>query len=352
MVWSKTDRKLTCTKCKQQKVTSTKVEANKYVCRKCKSGAGVPEYKPKEDKVSDKELVSSVKLNTDIHNGDGEAQVDMTQLVPKTDMKYITRRVGQMNDMNFFKRLYDEKRNLLIIGETGSGKTMGIRHFCYTNQLPYKRLNLNGGSTTEDLLGQTVQDKYGKFKWVDGWLTLFARQGGVLVLDEVNACPAEITTALHSITDDERTITLTAKDGELIHAHKDFWVVMTMNPDYEGTKPLNLAFKDRFEVINWDYDDRIEKALKVPDKLRKIAKKLRVMYKEGELTSPVSTRTLVQYNENVKLFGENTAKMLFLNKFTTAEDRQVVEEIFALANPNEYGKNKQTKDEDDEDDSY
>lgn len=251
------------------------------------------------------------------------------KVVPTTT-EYISRKVMGTTDLKLLEGLYTDKSPTLIIGETGCGKTHAIREFTKQHGLPYKRLNLNGGTSTEDLLGQFVPNGDGTFEWVDGWLTKFAREGGVLVLDEINGCNSEITFALHSITDDERTLTLTQRNGELIEAHKDLWIVATMNQDYEGTKPLNLALKDRFEVILWDYDDNVEKKLNVPEDVLEIAGQLREMYKKHEISYPISTRSLIGFVANEKRFNRAIAIELFSNKFEVAEDRKAIKEIFDL----------------------
>jgi len=258
-----------------------------------------------------------------------QTDYDMKKLVPKNN-GYISRRIGKTTDSKLLENMYSKKYNLLIVGETGCGKTHAVRDFCYKKKLPYKRINLNGGTTAEDLFGQYVPTENNGFKWVDGWMTLLVKNGGVLVLDEINGCSAEILFAIHSLADDERNITITQKDGEIVQAHKDFWLVATMNPDYEGTKPLNVALRDRFRIIEWDYDKKVEEKLKIPDEIIDIAGKLRTMYKQGEITTPVSTRCLIQYKEDLELFDEKTAQYFFLNKFVNSDDKQAVEEVINL----------------------
>ena len=53
------------------------------------------------------------------------------------------------------------------------------------------------------------------------------------------------------------------------------------------------------------------------------------MYKKGELNFPVSTRMLIQYEEDEKLFSPETARMFFLNKFPVEEVRAVEESMVA-----------------------
>lgn len=248
---------------------------------------------------------------------------DMSKFIPLTD-GYISRKICGTTDLMILEKAYQNKDFVSITGETGTGKTHLIRHFCFKKKLPYARVSLNGGTTADELIGRWIPDADGKFKWQDGLLTMFARNGGVIVLDEINSCPAEILFCLHSLTDDERTLNLMDKDSEVIHAHKDFFLVVTMNPDYEGTKPLNEAFKDRFKIkLYFDYDEDIESKLIKNENILKLARKLRIMKNKGEISTPVSTRLLIYYCKNCELFNKKLALEIFLNNFETFEKEPI-----------------------------
>lgn len=256
---------------------------------------------------------------------------EQSRFIPETN-GYIKRRILGKSDIALIEKIYEQRTPLLLVGETGSGKTHAIRHFCYEKKLPYMRVNFNGAMTPEDLIGQFVPDANsgnGSFKWVDGVLTNFVRNGGVFVVDEINSGNAEILFFLHPLLDDERKLVLVQKDGEVIHAHPNFWLVSTMNPDYEGTKPLNLALQDRFKILEFDYADNVEKILIKDAKLLKFADKLRALYRKGELSNPLSTRALLYYQNDIDIFGKNIAKLLMFNKFKPAE-RNAIKEVFQL----------------------
>jgi MoxR-like ATPase len=260
------------------------------------------------------------------------------EFTPTVDGKYIPRKVDGIDDMEVFTRAHEHKMNVLLIGETGTGKTHAVRAFCYKNKLPYFPLNLTESTQVEDLVGQMIPDEKGGFKWVDGPLTRFIRYGGVVVVEEINAANAGVLFVLHSILDDQRRLCITQKDGEVIKAHEDFWFVATMNPDYEGTKPLNAALKDRFHVVlYYDYDETIEKQLIKSDEIRKLASKLRPLYRKGELLTPISTRGLMQFEKNIEVFGHDAAVESFLNRFNRDESQSIrgaIEMIFTRRTKN------------------
>jgi len=166
--------------------------------------------------------------------------------------KYIERRIGKKTDMQILEALYKEKMPTLIIGETGLGKTHLVHHFCFTHKLPIYRVNLNGSTTPEHLIGRWTPTTEGSFRWTDGILTTFVRHGGVIVIDELNGANAEILFCLHSLLDDDRQICLIQKDGEVIKAHKDFWLVASLPYEEEvlmkeGLKPIGEVVETNFE---------------------------------------------------------------------------------------------------------
>lgn len=258
-----------------------------------------------------------------------EKVVDEAISIPQSDV-YIPRHIGKFTDVKVLEKCYKDKSFVLIMGETGCGKTHLVRHFAKEHNLPYVRINLNGGTTADELIGHWVPKAEGGFRWQDGVLTTFVRNGGIVALDEVNACPAEIIFCLHSLTDDERTLTLTSKDGEVVKAHPDFFLVATMNPDYEGTRPLNAAFKDRFKVkLFFDYDSNVEEKLIADTNLLRVASKLRLMKTKSEVNTPVSTRLLLYFKSNEELFGKPLAIELFLNNFEPYE-REAIKNVIEM----------------------
>jgi nitric oxide reductase NorQ protein len=262
----------------------------------------------------------------------GTVNEAMKKYVP-TQNGYLARNIYDTTDVEIMKRAYLNHQNLLLIGETGTGKTHLVRHFAFEHKLPYVRVNLNGGTTVDELLGHWVPSADGKFQWQDGLLTIFIRNGGVVALDEINACPAEILFCLHSLTDDERLIVLQSKDGEVVQAHENFFLVATMNPDtYEGTRPLNAALASRFIKLNFEYDERIENKLIDNKAIIDVSKRIRAMKSAGEISCMVSTRDLINFDRNIEIYGKNVAMEFFLNSFTDVERnavKNVVEMVFS-----------------------
>lgn len=325
----KVDLEFKHTKALLKKYAVNSVEELKkvYLCRKCKKQK--PETIKKVPQTEPEGRVNTEKIAEDNI---------LSYLIPKNENGYIHRKIGNKTDLAIVSEAFKHNvgnynnpnskfKNIMIVGETGSGKTHFARFLAFKLGLPYKRLNLNGATTVEDLVGQIVPTEKG-FQWVDGWLSKFMRFGGLLVLDEINMAQSDILALLNSVLDDERTLTLTQKDGEVIKAHKHFFVISTMNLNYEGTKPLNEALKDRFsDVFIFDYERKIEDKLISDSKILDFAEKLRFAFNSGEIITPISTRSLMFFDNNIKLYGQSVAQELFFNRFEKAE-KKVVEELW------------------------
>jgi len=258
---------------------------------------------------------------------------EAAQMIPDQSVldQYIPRKIHELTDLEILQKCWEynhsgaQAMNVLLIGDAGAGKNHLAEALGAWARMPVWSISLNGGSTVEDIVGQPLF-MGGTTVWVDGVLTYAMRHGGIVVLDEVNACPHEITFVLHQILDHRRSVTLVQKGREVVRAHPNFMIIGTMNPDYRGTKPLNEAFRDRFHLpLEIEYDDKVEKKLGLDAKIRELAGKLRKMFRAGELDAPCSTRLLLDYTRNKTIFGPGVAKTSFLTRFSRGDQTAISE---------------------------
>lgn len=247
----------------------------------------------------------------------------------KWSKNYIHRKVGGRTEFEIFDEALRTKTNVLIQGHAGSGKTMSVLAYGAERNMPTYSIPSTAGTSVEQLMGKYVPDPVtGSFRWVDGAVTYLCRNGGVLLINEINFLPERISTALFSLLDDRREIQLLDKDGEVIKAHPNLLIVGDMNPNYRGTRPLNQAWADRFRhVLDYPYDKTIEQRLIGNKAILEMAEQLRERFDKQELTTPISTRSLVGLMENIKSLGMEYAVYSYLNTFPAGTQREAVKVV-------------------------
>lgn len=245
-----------------------------------------------------------------------------TELAQVPDKKwadtYLNRKIaGQVTDYDILDVAMTHKQNVLLRGPAGSGKTMCILGFASSRGYRYYNVSANVGLEPSHLFGAwTPTETAGVFRWQDGPVTDLVRNGGVLLLNEIDFMPERITTVLFGLLDDRREIQLLEKGGEVIKAHPDLLIVGDHNPNYRGSRPMNQAWKDRFShKLEFGYDKAIERKLIKSKALLDLANQLRSAHDKGELDTPVSTRGLINFVKNAENVSLDYAINSYLNGF-------------------------------------
>ena len=242
--------------------------------------------------------------------------------------RYISRQVDGAADFAILDMARDCRFNVLIMGPTGSGKTtLPIAWSAATGRRCY---SVSGNQSVEpsQLFGKYVPDGVGGFVWIDGPVTEIVRNGGTLILDEVNFISPKITTVLFSLLDARREITLLDHHGEVIRAHDDLVIVGTGNPGYIGTNRLNEAFHNRHAIhLEWDYDAAVEKKLVRSKSLREMVSAIRAQAENAGIETPIGTNVMIEFEKIIGKVGWTFARGNFLRRFEAGEERQAVETI-------------------------
>lgn len=242
-------------------------------------------------------------------------------------------------------RAFEKNFAMLLVGDTGTGKTSLVKQEAEARGRTFTRINLNGQTDTADILGKWLI-KNQQTVWQDGLMTKAVREGHTLLLDEVNACPAEVLFALHGLLEDHRYLVLNEKDGEIVPAHPDFRIFATMNPSdgYEGTRELNRAFLSRFKIVltldpteseahvlasQYEMDEGLA------SKLVQFAKETRATSKTGATDFFISTRDLINVAQLMQegFALEHAMNLAIINKANPAEApalRQLSELVLGL----------------------
>jgi hypothetical protein len=141
------------------------------------------------------------------------------------------------------------KKNLLIEGPTGCGKTEKIKQFCEKNGLKLYSVRA-ADSEASDFKGLPVEEN-GKMNFLRPMnLPSFDEKNTVLFLDEINRARNDVMNCIMELTDSNK------KTG--IHQlPADCWIVAAMNPDSEEyqVNQLDAALDNRFPArMTVDYD--------------------------------------------------------------------------------------------------
>jgi len=140
-------------------------------------------------------------------------------------------------------------KSALLIGETGTGKTSLAVAAAGELSRDCVRVNLDGGSTPDELIGR-FQLKGTETFFQKGVIPQAMESGSVLILDEINAALPDTLFACHPLLESEPRLYI-PETGETIKPAPGFAVVATMNPshEYAGTKGLNAALYSRFGIV-------------------------------------------------------------------------------------------------------
>lgn len=264
-----------------------------------------------------------------------------SQYIPPEQV-YITPPQGYLE-----KLVYAASHNLpvLLIGETGVGKTQAVRYLAWKTNNGLRRVNLNGATTVDEFLGKLLINEQGTY-WVDGVLVDAMQAGDWILLDEINACLPEIAFCLHSLLDDDRMVVLTEHDGRIVRPHPDFRLFASMNPSeegrYGGTKMLNEALMDRFAVVlRMEYlpePEEIEAVIAqsgnddrdVVTRMVRVANDSRQAIHSEKIFGSFSTRRVIDWARMSKTFDvRESAEFTILSKLSRY-DAEAVEDIIEL----------------------
>ncbi|GFR07331.1 midasin [Trichonephila clavata] len=153
------------------------------------------------------------------------------------------------------------KEPVLLIGNTGCGKTTICQIFAELSRKKLYSVNCHMHSESADFVGglrpvRTPRKKDSKlFEWVDGPLIKAMIGGHYFLCDEISLADDSVLERLNSILEPEQKILLTEKclDEEMnmeITAKEGFQFFATMNPGGDfGKKELSPALRNRFTEI-------------------------------------------------------------------------------------------------------
>jgi len=289
------------------------------------------------------------------------AQVNLTAQVLKmpvqspapTTMQKITNLVTDMEQMNLVPAQYPnyvpfgnyEDLNriigsnkfypVFITGQSGNGKTMSVEQVCAKLKRKFVCISMTPETDESDLLGNYVLMN-GEMVWRDGPVTVAARQGAVLCIDEIDY-GAQNLSCLQRVLEGKPF--LLKKKNEVVVPAAGFTIIATANTKGKGsddgrfmyTNVLNEAFLERFPITfeqGWAPNTVEKKIVKkelssegrtddaFADNLVTWADAIRKTFEDGGCDEVISTRRLVHIAKAYGIFGDRLKAIQYcLNRF-------------------------------------
>lgn len=199
-------------------------------------------------------------------SSDGKETIKFDErLIPK-DIKYVVADDAKNDPARAVLMAIENGMATLLVGPKGTWKTTTAAYIAQKLNRPLMYMQMTGSTWVDSFIGKYLVNTHEGTYWVDWILTQAMKYGYILVLDELNMALPEITAVLHWVMDERKILVLDEKWAwEVIVAHPDFRIVAAINPsgEYEGTKEMNEALMDRFQVVvPVDYPDaRKERAI-------------------------------------------------------------------------------------------
>jgi hypothetical protein len=271
-------------------------------------------------KLTDKKIKN---VSTDLEDAD---------LVPKTYKNYVP--FGNFDDI-----LSIIKSNrffpTFITGHSGNGKTMSIEQACAKAKRKFVCISMTPETDESDLLGNYVLID-GNMEWRDGPVTIAARQGAVLCIDEIDY-GAQNLSCLQRVLEGKPF--MLKKKAELVVPAEGFTIFATANTKGKGsedgrymfTNVLNEAFLERFRNTyeqDWPSNTVEKKIIKkelesvgrsddeFAENLVNWADAIRKTFADGGCDELISTRRLVHIVETHGIFNNRMKAIgLCLNRF-------------------------------------
>ena len=250
---------------------------------------------------------------------------------------------------------FAHNRRVMVQGYHGTGKSTHIEQVAARLNWPCVRVNLDSHISRIDLIGKdAIRLKDGKqvTEFQEGILPWCLRNPVAIVFDEYDAGRPDVMFVIQRVLEVDGKLTL-LDQNRVIHPHPYFRLFSTANTVglgdttglYHGTQQINQGQMDRWSLVvtlNYlEHDAEAEIVLaKYPEyattegrktisRMVTVADLSRAAFMNGDLSTVMSPRTVLNWAENAEIFGDIglAFRFTFLNKCDELE-RQTVAEFY------------------------
>jgi len=192
----------------------------------------------------------------------------------------------------------------LLVGPAGCGKTTLGKQVAAALDMDFASISCSVGMSEGQLLGRLLPiGEGGAFEYVSTPFVDRYENGGVFLLDELDAADENVLIALHTGIDNGYLSVPNRTDNPVARQHPDFVLIAAANTfgkganrQYCGRNALDEATLNRFKAntLELDYDLGLEDVLVRSVELLRIGRALRDAIDQHGLRRIVSMRELIQ----------------------------------------------------------
>ena len=273
------------------------------------------------------------------------------EYVPEKDASYFF----EENTTKAIIAGFKYNRRVMIQGYHGTGKSTHIEQVASRLNWPCIRINLDSHISRIDLIGKdsiVIENGLQVTKFKEGIIPWALQYGVALVFDEYDAGRPDVMFVIQRVLELEGKLTL-LEQNRVIVPHPSFRLFCTTNTIglgdttgmYHGTQQINQGQMDRWNIVaTLNYlDEEIEmKVISSKSKefikkykkdnlslMIKLANLTRVGFKNGDISTVMSPRTVITWAENACILDDldYAFRLTFLNKCDEAE-RNIIGEYF------------------------
>ena len=273
------------------------------------------------------------------------------EYVPQIDVSYV---FDEQTTLAILAGFVFNQR-VLIQGMHGTGKSTHIEQVAARLNWPCVRINFDSQITRLDLVGKDIITlKNGKqvTEFKEGIIPFALRNNIALVFDEYDAIRTDVSFVIQRLLEEDGKFAL-IEENQIISPSKNFRLFATSNTlgsgddlgIYHGANLINQAQMDRWNIVAaLNYLDEKHEVEILQKKLSFLNTKLhqntaqamvrlanltRESFKNSDVSSLISLRTLISWGKNIEIFG-NVKKSFILSFFNKVNDEEklVIKEFY------------------------
>ena len=250
---------------------------------------------------------------------------------------------------------FAHNRRVMVSGYHGTGKSTHIEQVAARLKWPCVRVNLDSHVSRIDLVGKdaiVVKDGLQVTEFKDGILPWAYQHNVALVFDEYDAGRPDVMFVIQRVLESSGRLTL-LDQSRVISPHPAFRLFATANTVglgdttglYHGTQQINQAQMDRWSLVTTlnylPHEQEVniilakvksfaatEAGRETVSNMVRVADLTRSAFVNGDLSTVMSPRTVINWAENTEIFGDVgfAFRVTFLNKCDELERTLVAEQ--------------------------